>query len=140
MDARLEQLVAGSFRTVPAAQANEAIERVRREVGGENPEAPLGRSYEIVLTTWEEFASGALAKMIYHLESLGAHLPACGGVVVAAFKGNELLFVPAQDFIAAAARLLRTTTRELAARHGTGESRTAQRGEPLLLPPPPSGK
>lgn len=140
MDARLEQLVAGSFRTVPAAQANEAIERVRRELGGGSPDAPLGRSYEIVLTTWDEFASGALAKMIYHLESLGAHLPACAGVVVASFEGSELRFVHAQDFIAAAARLLGTTPQELAVRHGTGESRTAQRGEPLFLPPPLSGK
>lgn len=140
MDDRLEQLLAQSFRTVPAIEANAAMERVREGHGGGDPDAPRAKSYELVLTTWDDFAAVALPRLVYHLESLGSHLPECHGVVIAAFAGDELRFVEAREVIAAAARLLQTTPQVLAQRHGTGESRTAQRGPPILLPPPPGTK
>src|SRR5947208_3446258 len=65
-----------------------------------------------------------------------SHLPACAGVVVAAFVGDELSFIHAKDVIAGVCRMLGVTPEQLAERHGTGESRTAVSSPPLLLPGP----
>lgn len=136
MDQRLRDLFEPALATAPAADANEAIGRVRRGQGAgdaADPHAPLARSWEIVLTGWEEFVGEALPRLVYHLESLGAHLPGCGGVVVAAFDGDTLRFVLARDLIQRVCRSLGVSPLDLVERHGTGESRTAQRGPPLLL-------
>ena len=139
MDDRLRELLSGAFREVPAREANIAIARTRRERAGGDPDdddSPTVRSYEMVLSTWEVFARDLLPKLVYHLESLGAHLPECKGVVIAAFVGERLYFEEARDLVARACRLLGVSAAELVARHGTGESRTAMREAPLLLPGP----
>ncbi len=142
MDDRLRELFVPALATASAADANLAIVRVRREQGGgdpADPEAPLARSYELVLSSWEEFVHEALPRLVYHLESLGAHLPGCGGVLVAAFDGETLRFVLARELIERVSKSLGVSPLDLAERHGTGESRTAQRGPPLLLPGPKTG-
>ncbi len=143
MDDRLRDLFLPSLATAPAAQANEAIGRVRREQGGgdpADPDAPLARSYELVLSSWDALVDEALPRLVYHLESIGARLPHCGGVVVAAFDGDTLRFVLAKDLIERVSKALGLSPLDLAERHGTGESRTAQPGPPLLLPGPGSAK
>lgn len=99
------------------------------------------RSYELVVPAaagWDWFAQDALPKLVYHLESIGAHLPGCAGVVVSLFAGDRLCFVGARELVAYAARRLGVSPEELARRHGTGEVRTALRdgppGAPLALP------
>jgi hypothetical protein len=124
MDPRLLQLLGPTLSKVPAQQANEAIarERVERASGGQ----PL-RSYEIVLSTFEVFARDQLPKLVYHLESVGAHLPHARGVLIAAFLGDQLHFLDAGALIGEACRLLGVTPEALAVMHGTGERRTAIR-------------
>lgn len=139
MEEKLQELLEPAFREVPAEEANEAIARARREAAGGDPddeEAPALRSYELVLTTWESFARDQLPKLVYHLESVGAHLPGCRGVVVAAFAGERLFFISAEALVRRVCRILGATPEQLVERHGTGEVRTAIR-EPLLLSGPP---
>jgi hypothetical protein len=121
MDQRLEKLLEPAYLQVPAMTANEAIgrERVR------NGEARPLRSYEMVLTTFDAFARELLPKLVYHLESIGAHLPECAGVVIAAFAEDRLYFLEARALVASACTLLSVTPADLVALHGTGESRTA---------------
>src|SRR5690242_16912806 len=57
------------------------------------------RSYEIILTGFEGFDRDLLPKLVYHLESIGAHLPDCRGVVISAFAGERLYFIEAQKFL-----------------------------------------
>ena len=140
MSDRLRELLEPAFREAPAREANQAIARARRERAGGNPDdddGPAFRSYEMILTTWEAFAAELLPKLVYHLESVGAHLPECKGVIVSAFFGDRLYFVDAREVVAKACALLGVSAAELTARYGTGESRTALRGDPLLLPGPP---
>ena len=85
MSDRLDDLLQPAFREVSAREANAAIARARRERAGGDPDdedAPALRSYEMVLTTFEAFATELLPKLVYHLESVGAHLPDCRGVIV----------------------------------------------------------
>ncbi len=139
MEDRLHKLLQPSLGTALAVNANEAIGRVRREQGGgdpADPDAPLARSYELVLSSWDAFEHETLPRLVYHLESIGAHLPRCGDVVVAAFDGDTLRFVLARDLIQQASQALGVHPLDLAEQHGTGESRTAQRATPLLLTGP----
>ena len=76
-----------------------------------------------------------MPKLVYHLESVGAHLPECRGVVISAFLGERLFFLDAKALVARVCAMLGVTAEELVERHGTGERRTAVR-EPLLLPGP----
>ena len=122
MDPRLIQLLGPAYLTVAAQDANEAIAQERQRLGDDA--RPL-RSYELVLTTFEAFARDLLPKLVYHLESIGAHLPRAGGVLIAAFLGEQLYFLEAQSFIASACELLELTPEALVVLHGTGESRTA---------------
>jgi len=139
MEDRLRELLQDAFAEVPAREANAAIARARRERAGGNPEdeqGPMLRSYELVLTGFEAFARDLLPKMVYHLESIGAHLPSCRGVLVAAFAGDRLYFVDAEALVARASRMLAVSSDELVRRHGTGERRSAITSEPPLLPGP----
>lgn len=139
MEERLRQLVEPALREAPAREANEAIQRARRAAAGGDPDdedAPALRSYELVLTTWESFEREQLPKLVYHLESVGAHLPGCHGVLVAAFAGERLFFVLAEALISRFCGISGATPEQLVERYGTGELRTAIR-EPLLLPGPP---
>ena len=139
MDEKLSQLLQDAFDRAPAREANRAIARARRQRAGSDPddeEATGCRSYEMVLTTFEAFASGILPRLVYHLESIGAHLPECKGVVAAAFVGDTLHFVDAKALIARASGMLGVSPAELVQRHGTGERRAPVRSAPLLLPGP----
>lgn len=138
MEERLKELLAPAFREVPAREANQAIARARRERAGGDPadeDAPVLRSYELVLSTWEAFAREQVPKLVYHLESVGARLPECRGVLISAFAGDRLYFLDARALVSRACALLGVTPDELVERHGLGERRTAAR-EPLLLPSP----
>ena len=84
---------------------------------------------------WERFAADALPRLVYHLESVGAHPPSCKGVVIAAFVGDRLHFLRAGEMLRRAAELAGVPLEELFRRHGTGESRTAVSSAPLPLPP-----
>jgi hypothetical protein len=141
MEEKLRQLLQDAFGEAAARDANVAIARARRgrEPRPETDDAPGLRLYEIILTGFAPFASDLLPKLVYHLESIGAHLPECRGVLIAAFVGDSLHFVEAKAFIARACEILGVAPEELVRRHGTGERRTAVRSDPLLLPGPKGG-
>ena len=137
-DEKLRELLEPAFREAPAREANQAIARARRERAGGDPDdddSPTLRSYEIVLSTWETFVREQLPKLVYHLESVGAHLPECRGVMVSAFLGERLLFLDAREVIGRVCRMLGVTADQLVELHGTGERPTAIRDR-LMLPPP----
>jgi hypothetical protein len=139
MEEKLRELLQDAFAESPAQEANLAIARARRERAGGNPddeESPKLRTYEIVLTGFEAFARDLLPKLVYHLESIGAHLPACPGVLIAAFAGDRLHFVDAKQFVSRACQMLGVSSDELVRVHGTGERRTAIDPGALLLPGP----
>jgi hypothetical protein len=121
MDPRLLQLLGPAYLQASARDANDAIARERERPGDSHPL----RSYELVLTTFEAFARDLLPKLVYHLESIGAHLPDCRGVLIAAFLGEQLYFLEAGALIASACELLQVTPEALVVLHGTGERRTA---------------
>ena len=131
MEERLKELLEPAFREADAREANQAISDARQR---EDEAQPL-RSYELVLSTWETFAKEQVPKLVYHLESVGAFLPKCRGVLVSAFCGDRLYFIEAEAFMARVCRILGATPEQLSERHGLGERRTAIR-EPLLLPGP----
>jgi hypothetical protein len=151
MDDALRTLIGLAWKTVPAREANQAIARARRAAAAGEEEhfgrtsdsasaddegAPLARSYELLLTpeaTLASFAASQLPRLVYHLESIGAHLPHAGGVLLCVFEGESLHFLHTGEFVTAAARALGMTPDALVEKHGTGESRTAVRGPPLLL-------
>jgi hypothetical protein len=135
MEDKLRELLQDAFAQAPARDANVAIARARRPEGADEG-SPSLRSYEIILSGFEVFATDLLPKLVYHLESIGAHLPECRGVLIAAFTGDRLHFIHAKAFVARACAMLGVTADELVRRHGTGESRTAVRSDPLLLPGP----
>ena len=149
MDDRLARLLEFAYRTAPAADANRAISEAREEAAAAGAAAarpvrtlegslPLARSYELVIdpdASWERFATEALPRLVYHLESVGAQPPSCKGMVVAAFVGNRLHFLRAGEMLRRAAELTGVSVDELFRRHGTGESRTAVSSPPLPLPP-----
>lgn len=139
MEPRLAELLQDAFGTAPARDANAAIARARRERAGGDPDddgGPAFRAYEAVLTTFDAFAGSLLPRLVYHLESIGAHLPECRGVVVAAFAGDTLHFIDAKALIARACAMLEVSPAELVQKHGTGERRAAAASQPLLLPGP----
>jgi hypothetical protein len=146
MDDRLGQLLELAWRTVPAAQANEAIHAARlerSEPGAEEAGRRLVRLYELVLApdaTFDSFARDQLPKLVYHLESVRAVPPRCGGIVVAVFLGADLRFLDAGELIARVAGLLATTPDDLFRRHGTGESRKPVSPVPPLALPPGRGE
>ena len=135
MEEKIRELLQDAFSEAAARDANVAIARARRPEGDDEGARSL-RSYEIILTGFGAFANELLPKLVYHLESVGAHLPECRGVLIAAFVGDRLHFVHAKAFVARACALLGVSAEELVRRHGTGERRTALRSDPLLLPGP----
>ena len=139
MEEKLRELLQDAFTDVPAGEANVAIARVRRQRAGGTPDdeqGPALRAYELVLMGFDAFAREQLPKLVYHLESIGAHLPGCRGVLIAAFAGDRLHFVDAETFVSRASRMLGVSPEELVRRHGTGERRTAASSAPLLLADP----
>ena len=148
MDERISALLDLAYRDVPAAEANTAIAEARRQAAesgaaparplrDDDSGVPLSRSYELVLdpaTEWQRFEADVLPRLVYHLESVGAHPPLCKGIVIAAFVGDRLYFLRAADIVRHASAALGISAEELFRRHGTRESRTAARGAPLALP------
>jgi hypothetical protein len=148
VDERISALLDLAYRDVPAAEANAAIAQARQQAAeagaaparplrGDDSAVPLSRSYELVLdpaTEWQRFAADALPRLVYHLESVGAHPPLCKGIVIAAFVGDRLYFLHAADVVRHAADALGISVDELFRRHGTHESRTAVHEPPLALP------
>jgi hypothetical protein len=148
VDDRIRSLLDLAYRTVAAAEANTAIAQARQEsaeagapharpLRSDEDPVPLSRSYELVLdpgSSWQDFAATALPRLVYHLESLGARPPLYKGIVIAAFVGDRLHFLRAADLLGFAADQMAIPLDELFRRHGTGESRTAQREPPLALP------
>src|SRR3954469_812232 len=121
MDEKLDQLLSAAFREVPAREANQAIARARRERAGGDPDdedGPALRSYELVLSDWEKFIHEQLPKLVYHLESIGAFLPECRGVLISAFAGDRLFFLDAKDLMAGVCRALGMTPAQLSELHG----------------------
>ena len=165
VDDRLDHILALAWRIVPAADANEAIEIARRMSGSPlqpmrgaimdadnevtDPglravgDAPQLRAYEIALgpdATFDSFAREQLPRLVYHLESIGAHLPQARGVLLCVFAQDKLHFLEAGEAIEEICLLLGTTPEELTRLHGTGEIRTAVRGPQMALPPPPKSE
>ncbi|MBS2021008.1 MAG: hypothetical protein JST92_01250 [Deltaproteobacteria bacterium] len=164
MDDGLKALLARAWRTVPGREANEAIIRARAATASaqaalergvlddaasdeavdaalsEDPDSlPLSRSYELMLgpdATFASFAKDQLPKLVYHLESIGARLPAAAGVLVCVFEGESLHFLQGGEVIEECLKQLGLTAEELSAKYGTGELQTAARdpGPPLALP------
>ena len=148
MDERISQLLHLAYRTVAAADANTAIAHARHEAAesgaaharplrSDDTPVALSRSYELVLdpeSDWQDFVQNTLPRLLYHLESVGAHPPICKGIVIAAFVGDRLHFLHAGDLVRTAAELMGISVEELFRRHGTGESRTARTEPPLALP------
>ena len=125
MDEKLRELLALAFRTDPALEANTAIDAAR---AAESIDGEPARSYELAVpegATFDWLLGSALPKLVYHLESVRARPPAFNGMVLSLFAGENLLFVHAEDFLPAAARLAGTTIEDLYARFGTGERRTS---------------
>jgi hypothetical protein len=149
VDDRLREWLSAAFRTVAARDANAEIAQARAEAAeagaaharplrDDEGAAPLGRSYELVLAddaTFARFVAEMLPRLVYHLDSVGARPPGCKGMLLAVFEGDRLHFIRAADALSSAARIAGTSVDELFRRHGTGESRTAQRGPPAALPP-----
>jgi len=141
MHPTLDPLWTLAFHRAPASDANEAIAAARAEAGGDAP-----FSYEVVVgadQTLPELAAQVLPRLVYHLESRGAHLPACEGVFLTLFAGESLAFVHARDALPLLADAVGLTPAELSARFGTGELRRALRPgevvpeptrEPLRVP------
>ncbi|GAC1595776.1 MAG: hypothetical protein NVS4B10_04400 [Myxococcales bacterium] len=155
MDARLEQIVGLAWRSVPAADANTAIAEAREAAGsggsgvGTSPHGAAGfpqegstRSYEVVLSpdaTFDAFVRDQVPKLVYHLESIGAHPPRAEGVLICLFVGDRLHFVHAGRLVELVCKLLAIAPVELVRRYGTGERRTAMPAARAALPPPDDG-
>lgn len=153
MDARLEQIARLAFRSVPAVEANAAIAAIREaaapdgsgpgrgpSTAGGPPGAPI-RPYELVLApaaSFDSFLADQLPKLVYHLESIGAHPPRAAGVVICLFAGDRLLFLHAGELLEAVCGFLDIAPGELVKRYGTGEQRTAMPAALAALPPPQS--
>ncbi|MGC4115179.1 MAG: STAUR_1299 family protein [Myxococcales bacterium] len=134
-------LLEKAFDRAPAREANAAIARVRQTLGEQV------RSFEAVLEPqagkeWME--TKLVARMVYHLESLGIRPPKYGGVFASLFVADELLFVHMKDLMEFAGAQLGMTGEQMYAKWGTGEVRHAidlraeeqkPKGPPLALPP-----
>lgn len=124
-DSRLDALLALAFREVDAREANAAIDAERSE--------SRRRSYEVVLpdgATFDYLLEKVVPRAVYHLESIGAHLPACEGVFFSIFVGERLYFVAAGAVMRAAADALGLAPAELVRRFGPAAPPSSP---PLLL-------
>lgn len=125
-----------AFERASALDANARIEDVRERLGGEAP----ARSYEVVLPERSslEWLSGSLMpRLIYFLESLGAHPPEAPGIFLSVFAGQELYFLRVRDVFAFASEALQLTPDQMLQRWGTGEQdlTPARPTAPHLLQP-----
>jgi len=118
MDPRIAALLEKAIHRAPAVEANEAIAKMRQELGDDFSEAI---SYEILLPeekAVEHLTGSVLPRMVYFLECRGAKLPHCPGVFASLFAGAELYFLHAADVIAALSELSGLSIEEMVKRHG----------------------
>ncbi len=116
----IDRLTEAAFLIARAVDANATLASARELRGGR------AFSFEAVVPEGADerwLRDELLPKLVYHCESRGAALPACGGVFVSFFVGDELRCVDAAEVIVQACAALGTTPAELTLRHGTGEVR-----------------
>jgi len=133
MNASLQPLLDQAFHRAAANQANAAIAEAREHAGGQEP-----FSYEVLVkgdSSLGELAGQVLPRLVYHLESRGAHLPGCEGVFLSLFVGDSLHFIHARDAMPLFAQAVNLSFEQLSERYGTGELRRALR--PGETPPEP---
>lgn len=124
-----------AFERASALDANARIEDVRERLGRESP----ARSYEVVLperSSLEWLSESLMPRLVYYLESLGAHPPEAPGIFVSVFAGQELFFLRVSDVFAFASTTLQLTSDEMLQRWGTGEQdlTPSRPSPPHLLP------
>jgi len=118
MDAAAEELLRLAFEQAPAAEANQAISRIRDQEGDELSGAT---SYELVLPTGDIrswLLDHMLPRLVNHLESSGARLPHCGGVFLSVFSGDTLHFLRARDVVELLSQWSGLSMAELKQRYG----------------------
>ena len=118
MDAAADELLRLAFEQVPAAEANQAISRIRDQEGDELSGAT---SYELVLPTGDIrswLLDHMLPRLVNHLESSGAKLPHCGGVFLSVFSGDTLHFLRTRDVVELLSRWSGLSMAELKQRYG----------------------
>ncbi|WP_309895413.1 STAUR_1299 family protein [Archangium sp.] len=118
MDAAADELLRLAFERAPAAEANEAISRMRDQEGDELSGAS---SYEFVLPDGDVRAwllEYLLPRLVNHLESSGAKLPHCGGVFLSVFSGDTLHFLRAREVVELLSQWSGLSMAELQQRYG----------------------
>lgn len=98
-EARLAGLLERAFTSVPAHEANRAIDEVRGKWGRGGP----AYSYEIVLSEgrgWAYLRDSVAPSLVRYLRSKRMHVDACAPVFLSTFSGESLYFVGASDFFA----------------------------------------
>lgn len=129
----LKPLLELAFHRADARTANDAIAAARSMAGVDDP-----FSYEVLVDpkdTLAALANRILPRLVYHLESRGAHLPECRGVFFSMFVGEELHFIHAREAMPLLAQAVNLSFKQLSQRYGTGELRRAL--EPGETPPTP---
>ena len=117
MDAA-DELLRLAFEQAPAAEANQAISRMRDQEGDELSGAS---SYEFVLPDRDVRAwllEYLLPRLVNHLESSGAKLPHCGGVFLSVFSGDTLHFIRAREVVELLSQWSGLSMAELQQRYG----------------------
>lgn len=118
----LEPLLQRAFHTVAAADANEAMARLREERGSETA---VALSYEAVIPDRADLVALAeklLPRLVYFLDCRGAPLPRAPGVFVSLFHGAQLHFLEVQDVIEVLGQAWGTTPEALVARYGAASA------------------
>lgn len=123
----LDRLFAPSFHVAPAHRGGEALEEARQRLVAMNQ--PGASAWEVAVPdhpdrSWFE---GMLARLVYHCESVGASLPACGGVFVAFFARDQVHCVRAAEVVRYGCDLLGLTPGQLARLAGPAETHTTLR-------------
>ena len=120
---QLQALFGRALERLPAAQANEAIARMRQREGSEGRRAI---SYEVVLPAenpLEHLTETVLPRLVYFLDCSGAKLPRCAGVFLSLFFNDELFLIRAADAIDELSRLTGLSSAQMTARYGAQSQR-----------------
>lgn len=116
--AQLASLLGRAVERDPAAQANEAIARLRQREGTDERPAI---SYEVVLpaaNSLNYLTETVLPRLVYFLDCSGAKLPTCAGVFLSVFWKDELFFIRAADALEELSRLTGLTPAQMTERYG----------------------
>ena len=119
MDTATDELLRLAFERAPAAEANQAIARMRERGDAEDFGST---SYELVLPAQGDvrafLLNTTLPRLVDYLESSGAKLPGCGGVFLSVFSGDTLHFLHARDVVQLLSRWSGLSMQELKQRYG----------------------